>query len=190
MSFYREFFGDFLLRETYSVSMKKADQNSSRRNFFKQSLGAGAVIVGVEGLKGRLEAADKALDSAGLKGRINHSACKWCYSKIPLDDLCTAGKKFGLRSVELLMPEDFATLKKHGMHCGMVSFPQGKTAKGVKVGGITKAFNRLEHHDALVEIYEPHIKASAKAGFKNVICFSGIETVWMTSRESRIARLA
>jgi hydroxypyruvate isomerase len=157
--------------------MKEVDQNFSRRRFFTQStgvsLGLGAAIVGIDGLKGSLAAADKALDSVGLKGRVQHSACKWCYNKIPLDDLCVAGKKFGLRSVELLLPEDFATLKKHGMHCAMVSFPQGETPEGVKVGGIDKAFNRLEHHDTLVEIYEPHIKASAEAGFKNVICFSG-----------------
>jgi len=157
--------------------MKKVDSTFSRRKFFSQSAGVSvgfsAAIIGVDGLKGRLEAADKVLNSAGLKGRIKHSACKWCYKKIPLEDLCQAGKKFGLRSVELLLPNDFATLKKHDMHCGMVSFPQGETPKGVKVGGITRAFNRLEYHDTLVEIYEPHIKASAQAGFKNVICFSG-----------------
>ncbi|MFK5923558.1 MAG: TIM barrel protein [Verrucomicrobiota bacterium] len=157
--------------------MNESDSTFSRRNFFQQSaglsLGLGAAATGLGALPGRLQAAEKSLGSAGLKGRIKHSACKWCYSKIPLDDLCRAGKKFGLASVELLLPEDFATLKKHGMHCAMVSFPQGETSQGVKVGGITKAFNRLEHHDTLVEIYEPLIKASAAAGFKNVICFSG-----------------
>lgn len=46
-----------------------------------------------------------------MKGRINHSVCKWCYPKVELDDLCKAGKEFGLRSVELLTVEDFPTLK-------------------------------------------------------------------------------
>lgn len=76
--------------------MKEADQIFSRRRFFTQSAGVsfgiGAVAVGIDGLKGRLAAADKALESAGLKGRIQHSACKWCYNEIPLDDLCAAGK--------------------------------------------------------------------------------------------------
>jgi galactose-1-phosphate uridylyltransferase len=31
----------------------------------------------------------------------------------------------------------------------------------------------VEHHDLLVGIYEPLMKVSAEAGFKNVICFSG-----------------
>ncbi len=121
-----------------------------------------------------LTAAGQSVAATGkLKGNINHSVCKWCYGKIPLEDFCQASKKIGLQSVELLNPPDFPTLKKHDLHCAMVSFPTGKTPQGVKVGGITSAFNRIEHHDTLLEIYEPHIKASAEAGFRNVICFSG-----------------
>ena len=71
------------------------------------------------------------------------------------------------------MPVDIAVLKKHGLTCAMVSFPIGKTRTGITVGTIEKAFNHLEHHDTLVEIYEPHLIASAAAGAKNVICFSG-----------------
>ena len=114
-----------------------------------------------------------AADDAAPDTRINHSVCKWCYNDIPLDDLCVAGKEFGLQSVELLNPSDFPTLRKHGMTCAMVTAPGGKTAQGVKVGGIERSFNRLEHHDALVAAYEPHLKASADVGAKQVICFSG-----------------
>lgn len=105
--------------------------------------------------------------------RINHSACRWCYEDIPLEDLCIAGKEIGLQSIELLMPGDLPTVGKHGMTCAMVSFPTGETPQGVTVGRIEKAFNRLEHHDTLVSIYEPHLKAAADAGAKQVICFSG-----------------
>ena len=124
----------------------------------------------------RFALAEEAAEKAGVGGKINHSACKWCYKDISLDDLCTAGKEFGLQSVELLMPEDFATLKKHEMRCAMVSFPSAEVeigGKKKKIGTIPNAFNRVEHHDTLVEIYEPHLKASADAGFKQVICFSG-----------------
>ncbi|MGB0583096.1 MAG: hydroxypyruvate isomerase family protein [Limisphaerales bacterium] len=145
------------------------NNNTSRRGALKATAGVatfGAVMAAVES---NLEAAK----ASGLKGNINHSVCKWCYGKIPLEPFCEAGKKMGLQSVELLLPKDFPTLKKHDLHCAMVSFPTGKTPQGVKVGGIRRAFNRLEHHDTLLEIYEPHIKASANAGFRNVICFSG-----------------
>ncbi len=71
------------------------------------------------------------------------------------------------------MPSDLPLLKSHGLTCAMISFPVGETPDGTKVGCIEKAFNRLEHHDTLVAIYEPHLKAAAAAGAKNVIVFSG-----------------
>ena len=142
----------------------------SRRSALKA--GAATAIFGtvMAAVESNLEAAK----AAGLKGNMNHSVCYWCYKKhVKLDAFCKAAKRIGLQSVELLNPPDFPMLKQHDLHCSMVSFPTGKTPQGTKVGGIDKAFNRLEHHDTLLEIYEPHIKASAEAGFRNVICFSG-----------------
>ena len=105
--------------------------------------------------------------------RINHSFCRWCYGSIPLEDLCIAARDIGISSIELVMPDDMPLLATHGLTCAMISFPVGKTPDGIEVGRIEKAFNRLEHHDTLVEIYEPHLRASAAAGAKNVIVFSG-----------------
>ncbi|MEM7601326.1 MAG: TIM barrel protein, partial [Verrucomicrobiota bacterium] len=146
----------------------------SRRSFVSGSTATVAAVAA--SMNHRFSLAEEAAEKAGVGGKINHSACKWCYKKVSLDDLCTAGKEFGLQSVELLMPDDFETLKKHDMDCAMISFPSGEYEIGgekKKIGGIPNAFNRVEHHDALVELYEPHIKASAEAGFKQVICFSG-----------------
>ena len=103
-----------------------------------------------------------------LKGNVNHSACRWCYKNVKLDDLCAAAKDMGLVAIDLLQPADFATVKKYGLVCSMVSNP---TADGL--GGIPKAWNRVEHHDKLVPVYEQHIKATADAGFERLICFSG-----------------
>jgi len=147
----------------------------SRRGFVSGST-LSAVTAVAASLNSRLALAEESARQAGVSGRIRHSVCKWCYKNIPLDDLCVAGKEFGLESVELLLPKDFPILKKHGMHCAMVSYPSADLmvdGKKKKIGGIPHAFNRVEHHDLLVEIYEEHIKASANAGFKNVICFSG-----------------
>ncbi|MEZ5325482.1 MAG: TIM barrel protein [Verrucomicrobiales bacterium] len=104
---------------------------------------------------------------------IRHSACRWPYEDIPLDLFCAAGKEIGLESIDLVMPEDFPTLEKHGLTCAMVSFPTGKTPAGETVGRIERAFNRIEHHDTLHAIYEQHLKASAAVGARQVICFSG-----------------
>ena len=99
-----------------------------------------------------------------LKGRVRHSVCKWCYPDIPLETLCREAAGIGLQSIELLEVKDFPLLQKYGLVCAMVS--------GVP-GGIPKGLNRLEHHDAIVSYFDEVIPLTAKAGFPNVICFSG-----------------
>jgi len=79
-----------------------------------------------------------------------------------------AGKEMGLVAIDLLNPADFDTVKKYGLVCAMVSNP---TIDGL--GGIGKAFNRLEHHDKLQSAYEQRLKEVADAGFERLICFSG-----------------
>jgi len=109
----------------------------------------------------RLYAAEAAI---GSKGRIHHSVCKWCYPKIELEALAIAGKKFGLRSIELLEVKEIPTVQKHGLTCAMVS--------GIP-GGITKGLNRVENHDAIAAWFEATAPAVAKLGCENIICFSG-----------------
>jgi hydroxypyruvate isomerase len=140
----------------------------SRRQALAQ-IGVGAAL-----LAGASTAQAQSKDAPMItkSGKINQSVCQWCYSKIPLDELCAASKEMGLKSVELLQPADFATVKKHGLICAMVSNPTVPSGT-VKVGGITKAWNRVEYHDALVQGYEGHLHATAEAGYPNLICFSG-----------------
>ena len=127
-------------------------------------IAGGAVTAAVSASLGqRLTAADAAAGSA-MKGRINHSVCKWCYPKVSLEDLCVAGKGMGLSSIELLEIGELPTVKKHGLTCAMVS--------GVP-GGITQGLNRLENHDKIVAFYEEYAPKVAAAGCKNIICFSG-----------------
>ena len=147
----------------------------SRRTFVSTTSAATVAAVAAS-MQERFALAEEAAAKAGVAGKINHSACKWCYKDISLDDLCTAGKEFGLEAIDLLDPADFPTMKKHGMHCPMVSFPSAEVEIGgvkKKVGSIPHAFNRLEHHDTLFALYEKLIAESAAAGFTNVICFSG-----------------
>lgn len=134
-----------------------------RRQFLNRTLGVAAVVAL---LREQSWAAEKA-------GKVKHSVCKWCYKDIPLETMCQAAKEIGLESIELLDPPDFATLKKHDLHCAMVSFPTAKGPEDKKIGTIPHGFNRIENHDLLVQAYEPLLKASAEAGFKQVICFSG-----------------
>lgn len=145
----------------------------TRRSFLSNTGKFAAISATVASLGTRFAAAEEAAGEAGAKGRINHSVCKWCYRDIELDDFCVAAKEIGLESVELLRVPDFEILKKHGLSCAMVANPSAKTKDDVNVGGIGRAFNRLEHHDALLEVYEQTIKDCVSVGAKQLICFSG-----------------
>jgi hydroxypyruvate isomerase len=133
---------------------------STRRTAVKA---AAATAIAAASLAERLSAAD---EKTG--GGVNHSVCKWCYPKISVEELAKAGKQFGLQSIELLGPDDWPAAQKQGLTCAMASNP---VIDGL--GGITKSFNRVEHHDKLVSAYEDLIPKAANAGLKNVICFSG-----------------
>jgi hydroxypyruvate isomerase len=134
----------------------------SRRTFVQTSAVALATVASP-----MLTAAQNSAP-AKLKGNIHQSVCPWCYPKIKLDDLCAAGKDMGLVAVDLLDPPDFATAKKHGLPCSMVAHP---TLDGI--GGIDKAFNRIEHHDKLEQAYRQRLQETADAGYERLICFSG-----------------
>jgi hydroxypyruvate isomerase len=138
----------------------------SRRSALRQAA-TGAAALAVAAKFSPALAAD-ATPAMKLKGNINHSVCRWCYGKIPLDDLCQAGKDMGLVAIDLLNPDDFPTVKKYGLVCSMVFNP---TVDGL--GGIPKAWNRLEHHDKIVPAYEQRLQQTADAGYERLICFSG-----------------
>ena len=101
---------------------------------------------------------------APLKGNVNHSVCRWCYGKIPLDDLCKAASEMGIKSIDLTGPAEWPTLKKYGLTCAMAQ-GAGK--------GITEGFNDPKLHDELVASYEALFPKLKEAGLTNVICFSG-----------------
>ncbi len=101
--------------------------------------------------------------SRRVAGRLKQSVSRWCYGRIPLDDLCQAAKEIGYSSVELLSEPDWATPKKHGLQCAM--------ANGF--GSIPVGFNRVDNHDKLVADAERMIPLVAAAGIPNIVVFSG-----------------
>ena len=94
--------------------------------------------------------------------RINQSVSRWCYGKLSLDELCAAAAKMGFKSIELLSPKDFATVKKHGLTCAMVNSH-----------GIARGLNHTENHEECLAKIRDGIDAAAEAGFPNVITLSG-----------------
>jgi hydroxypyruvate isomerase len=99
-----------------------------------------------------------------LKGNITHSACRWCYNDIPLEQLCSAAKEIGLKGIDLVGPKDWPTLKKYGLTSAMCN--------GAEIS-LTEGFNDSQYHAKLIDSYTEHIGLVADAGYKNLICFSG-----------------
>ena len=121
-----------------------------------------AALAAASGLAHRLDAAPEA--ATGLKGRVRHSACRWCYGKIPLEEFVKAAKEIGLAAIDLLTVEEIPVARQHGLTCAMVA--------GVP-GGIARGLNRLENHDKIVAWFEQTAPRVAELGCRNMIVFSG-----------------
>jgi hydroxypyruvate isomerase len=138
----------------------------SRRNAIKNIFASGAAI-GTAGMLSSLEAAAAPVTKRKklkANGAINHSVCRWCYSDIPLDQLCVAVKKIGFAAIDLVGPADWPVLKEHGIYSSMCN--------GAEIS-LTKGWNHTEYHPTLIKTYTEHIDLVAAAGYKNLICFSG-----------------
>jgi hydroxypyruvate isomerase len=130
----------------------------TRRDLLRSSV-AGIAAVGLPSLA-------IGADSAATlrKGRIHQSVSRWCYSKIPLEQLAEYGAKIGLRGVDLLQPEEYEVPRRFGSICTM----------GYAGGGeIGKALNRVENHAAIEAAFRINIPLAAKSEVPNVITFSG-----------------
>jgi hydroxypyruvate isomerase len=131
----------------------------TRRNILKSAV-SGAAMASVSS---PLWSANT--DSVPRKGRVKQSVSRWCYKNIPLDDLCTAAARMGLKAVDLLNPDEFEVPARYGLVCSM----------GYAGGGeIASAMNRVENHARIEEGFRKYIPLAAKAGVPNVITFSGL----------------
>jgi hydroxypyruvate isomerase len=136
-----------------------------RRTAIKSMTTLTAAAFVDQNLSARMAATNTNLDSF-TKGRINHSACRWCYSDIPLDEFALRGKQMGLQAIDLLTLEEVPAAQKVGLTCSMLHLDLPGFL-------ITKGFNNPEYHKTLWEYYEDRIPKAAKLGLKNFICFSG-----------------
>jgi hydroxypyruvate isomerase len=132
----------------------------------ENSLGRRETVKKIIGGSFVLPLMDKFQLPVPLKGNIKHSVCKWCYGSIPLEEFAIAIKKMGINAIDLISIEQFPILKKHDIHCSMVSISSS-------IWSIAKGWNKTENHDGLIKWYKYLIDETAKAGFKNIICFSG-----------------
>lgn len=131
----------------------------SRRDMLK-TLAAGTIATG--GL-GSLSSFSKAPDDM-KKLNVNHSVCRWTFGSLSVDDLCRAVKETGFSAIDLVGPKDWRFLKQHGVFSSMCN--------GAEIN-LVDGWNEPKFHETLIKNYTEHIELVAKAGYKNLICFSG-----------------
>ena len=139
----------------------------TNRNLTRRHVLAGAGALAAAGIVRAATGAQSAEDSASegpviKNGRINQTLCKWCYTKLSLDQLCQAAVKLGYKGIDLVGPETFPTLKKYNLIGTMT--PSHSIPKGLN--------DKSNWEECLGKIRKG-IEASSDAGFPNVICFSG-----------------
>jgi hydroxypyruvate isomerase len=137
--------------------------NQTRRNMLKTVITGTAVLSASAAIPALAGVKDEHVSFA-LKGNVNHAVCRWCFSGIPLEELCIAAKGMGIKGIDLVGPADWPVLKKHGLYSSMCN--------GAEIN-LVDGFNDPAFHAQLIENYTKMIPLVAKAGYKNLICFSG-----------------
>ncbi len=131
-------------------------------------LAAASIAAGAAAFSKVARAEEPKRDSASAQGqdvrggRLKQSVCKWCFGKMSVEELAVAAKDIGLVAIDLLGPNDFETLKKHGLVCSMVSSHP-----------LSDGLCDPKHWDMALEKINQAIEATSKEGWRNVICFSG-----------------
>jgi hypothetical protein len=119
---------------------------STRRTFLKTSAVSAAAWMGAESM------------AADSKFRLKHSVVGWCFqnhgAKWDIETLCQKAKAAGCGSVEIVGPEDWPTLKKHGLTCAIA--PSGTS------GVFTRAWNTMRSYWSNPQ---PPLKNAVKRGW-------------------------
>lgn len=135
-------------------------QNPSRRSAIKNLMLGSVALSPLSSL-----ASEHSQESPQpLKGNINHAVCQWCYGSIPLEEFCKSAADIGIKGIDLVGPKAWPILQKYGLHSSMCN--------GAEIN-LVDGFNDKQFHDKLVANYTEMIPLVAKAGYTNLICFSG-----------------
>jgi hydroxypyruvate isomerase len=98
------------------------------------------------------------------KNRIKQGVCGGVFGRnMEFEERCRNAARLGAHCYDLVRPEQWAIVKKHGLLPNVV--PGG--------GRLTDACNDRTLHAELEKQFQANIPAAAKAGIKTVITFSG-----------------
>ena len=130
-------------------------------------LSGGLATVGSANAATRNVRKPRTKSSGATKGRINQSVVSWCFADYwNTEKMCAVAKKLGCKSIELIDPKHWPTLKKHGLTCAISPIP-------VDGPPFIKGFNNPKYHQMVIEATRKAIDSAADFGCPNVISFTG-----------------
>ena len=133
----------------------------SRRSLLRSLAVGTAAAVTVPGTL--LAQTADSIEALTVKGDIRQSVSKWCFGSIPMDEFCKICKKLGMVGIDLVNENEWDIVNGNEMIVTMGNGPDQ----------IARGFNRLEHHDGLIEGFARLIPIAAEKKVSNLICFSG-----------------
>lgn len=141
----------------------------SRRRWLGAALAGAAAPLAARAARAEEPSPARAAGKPAAGSRIRHSIAWWCFSRYwSAEEMVRVAKELGCGSIELVSPEHFPLLKKHGLESAITSIdmrPDPSFAKG---------FNHPKYRDRVLAATRKSIDACSEYGFKNVIAFTGM----------------
>lgn len=135
------------------------DRRSLLRNAITSAIGLTALpYIGTRAL------ADDAPAQRALKGNINHAVARWTFDFLTLEELCLLSTQLGIKAIDLVGPDEWPVLQRHGLDSAMCNGAELSLEDG---------WGDSRFHSELMERYLNHIDLVSQAGYTNLICFSG-----------------
>ena len=137
------------------------DNTITRRNMMVRTAG----VVGAASILATTNTQADEISRVVKNGRIKQSICGGCLrtTKMTMEQQAAVAAKMGILGLDLVKPQDWAAVKKHGLVATMVS----------GAGSIRRGLNDKSLHPQLMEDFRNNIQAAAEARWPNVICMAG-----------------
>ena len=108
------------------------------------------------------------------KGRIKHSLAFWCLNgtswKWDIERVCETAVRLGCSSVELVPPELWPAVKRHGLTMALAH-------NGMPDPVFVKGLNNSRYQEEVIAVTKRTIDQCAEAGVPNAIAFTGYKWI-------------
>jgi hydroxypyruvate isomerase len=123
--------------------------------------------------------------TAAVNGRIKQSIVYWCFNvageKWDMERTCQKAQELGCKSVELVGPEHWDTLKKYGLVCAIAS-------NGMQGAPFMRGMNNPVYQEEVIAKTTKAIDNCAVAGFPSVIAFTGYK--WRDANDPKSGEIS